>query len=97
MLIAAYDDLHSVIGELPPTPQEVVDFALAQRGETRASLHELLGGKSRVSEFFAGKRPLSITQVQALRRRFRLPADLLLPDVETGTDARPVSSAIVSR
>jgi antitoxin component HigA of HigAB toxin-antitoxin module len=27
---------------------------------TRADLHELMGGKARVSEFFAGKRALSV-------------------------------------
>jgi HTH-type transcriptional regulator / antitoxin HigA len=42
-----------------PTPQAVVDFMLEQRGMNRADLADVMGGKSRVSEFFANKRELS--------------------------------------
>lgn len=64
----------------PPAPQPaaVVDFMLEQKGLTRADLAEHLGGKSRVSEFFAGKRPLSTSQIKALRDLLGIPADLLL-------------------
>lgn len=51
----------------PVTPQEAVDFRLEQRGMTRADLAKPLGGKSRVSEFFSGKRKLSRRQIEALR------------------------------
>jgi HTH-type transcriptional regulator / antitoxin HigA len=51
---------------------------LHQNGIRRANLSSHLGGKSRVSQFFAGKRPLSIAQVKALRRLLDIPADLLL-------------------
>ena len=54
---------------------------LEQRGMARAELAPYLGGRSRVSEFFAGKRPLSITQIQQLRQLFHVPADLLLEKV----------------
>jgi antitoxin component HigA of HigAB toxin-antitoxin module len=37
-----------------------------------------MGGKARVSEFFAGKRRLSIEQVRALRDALGIPADLLV-------------------
>lgn len=64
----------------PPTPEPtaVVDFMLKQKGLTRADLVEHLGGKSRVSEFFAGKRALSTNQIKALRDLLGVPADLLL-------------------
>lgn len=60
------------------TPQSAVDFMMRQREMTRTDLEPLLGGKSRVSEFFAGKRPLSKAQIIALRDHLGIPADLLL-------------------
>jgi HTH-type transcriptional regulator / antitoxin HigA len=61
-----------------PSPQAVVDFMLEQRGMVRSDLYGVMGGKSRVSEFFAGKRDLSINQVRAIREVLGVPADLLL-------------------
>lgn len=60
------------------TPQDAVDFMLEQRGMRRGDLDELMGGKSRVSEFFAGKRELSKAQIEALHRHLGIPADVLL-------------------
>jgi HTH-type transcriptional regulator / antitoxin HigA len=65
-----------------PTPQAVVDFMLDQKGLSRADLAEVMGGKSRVSEFFAGKRELSVNQVRALREELGVPADLLIPELD---------------
>ncbi|MEJ0075580.1 MAG: hypothetical protein WDO17_09055 [Alphaproteobacteria bacterium] len=42
----------------------------------------ILGTPSRVSEVLAGKKGLSLSMVQRLRARFRVPADLLLPPVK---------------
>jgi HTH-type transcriptional regulator / antitoxin HigA len=78
VLVEAYDDEHYRMGNAA-TPQDVLDFLLGQRGLTRADLTPILGTRSRVSEFFAGKRRLSIGQVQKLRREFNVPADLLIP------------------
>jgi len=80
VLVEAYDEEHYRIADTA-TPQAVVDFLLEQRGMARAELAPYLGGRSRVSEFFAGKRPLSITQIQQLRQLFHVPADLLLEKV----------------
>jgi HTH-type transcriptional regulator/antitoxin HigA len=67
------------IAEPPvPAPPAVVEFMLKQKGLTRTDLVEPLGGKSRVSEFFAGKRALSTNQIKALRGLLGVPADLLL-------------------
>jgi antitoxin component HigA of HigAB toxin-antitoxin module len=60
------------------SPQEVVDFILEQKGMERSDLAEWLGGRSRVSEFFSGKRDLSRGQIEALRKHLGLSADLLL-------------------
>lgn len=92
LLVEAYDEAHYSMGERS-TPQSVVDFLLEQNGMTRADLAPLMGGRSRVSDFFSGTRPrLSVGQIQALRERFGVSADVLLPDPESSTRAaRPRS------
>lgn len=77
VLVQAYEDEHDPLDE-SGTPQSAVDFMLEQRGMTRADLARLMGGRARVSEFFAGKRRLSIPQVKALRDELGIPADLLI-------------------
>ena len=76
VLIEAYESEHDAVK--PATPQEVVEFLLEQRGLTRGALYPLMGGKSRVSEFFSGKRPLSMSQLRKLSSSLRVPADSLL-------------------
>lgn len=77
VLVAAHEDAN--VPELPrATPAEVVDFVLEQQQRSRASLAPLMGGRSRVSEFFAGVRPLSLGQVRTLRDELGIPADLLI-------------------
>ena len=77
VLIAAYEDEH-VPEPREVSPQEVVEFFLDQHQVSKGELAELMGGRSRVSDFFKGKRELSIAQVKALRDRFGIPADLLI-------------------
>jgi HTH-type transcriptional regulator / antitoxin HigA len=69
------------------SPQQAVSFMLEQKGMTRSDLNDLMGGSSRVSEFFSGKRDLSKSQVEALRRHLGIPADVLLG---LAGDASPV-------
>ena len=78
VLVEAYETDHNPIDERKGSPQSVVAFMLEQKGMTRADLHALMGGKARVSEFFAKKRRLSIEQVRALRDKLGIPADLLI-------------------
>ena len=77
VLVEAYED-----ARVPPfrnaTPQEVVDFMLEQKGMTRSDLVPHLGSRSRVSEFFARKRRLSLAQIEILRKELGIPADLLI-------------------
>lgn len=76
--IEAYEAKHYPDEMFATNPQDVVDFVLEQKGMQRSDLSEIMGGKSRVSEFFAGKRELSRTQIRALRDLLGIPADLLL-------------------
>ena len=77
VLVEAYEDEHDPMDETG-TPQSVVTFMLEQAGKTRADLAPIMGGRARVSEFFAGKRRLSIEQVKRLRDELGIPADLLI-------------------
>ena len=77
ILIQDYEEKN--VPELPDaTPQEVVQFMSEQRGTTQGDLAEILGGRSRLSEFLNGKRALSIGQVRSLRDELGIPADLLI-------------------
>ncbi|MEW5927995.1 MAG: helix-turn-helix domain-containing protein [Gemmatimonadota bacterium] len=78
LLMEAYEAKHDPIDLSDVTPQDVVDFMLDQKGMSRADLADVLGGRSRVSEFFSGKRELSKAQIEALRDTLGIPADLLL-------------------
>ena len=78
VLVEAYEDAHDPLDSHGGTPQSVVAFMLEQRGMTRADLAAHMGGKGRVSEFFSGKRRLSIEQIRMLRDELAIPADLLI-------------------
>lgn len=77
VLVEDYEERNDPFGE-HVTPQEAVAFMLEQKGLERKDLAGWLGGRSRVSEFFSGKRPLSRNQVDTLRKHLGISADLLL-------------------
>jgi HTH-type transcriptional regulator/antitoxin HigA len=83
VLVESYEDEHFHWEELERggSPQSAVTFMLEQRGMTRAELAPLMGGRSRVSEFFSNKAALSLTQIRALSKELRIPADLLITPV----------------
>ena len=78
LLIKAYDEEHYTLDQYV-TPQAVLDFMLEQRDWSRADLAGIMGGRSRVSDFFKGKRELSMGQVKKLRKTLHVPADVLIP------------------
>ena len=85
-LIAAYEE--TKWPRRPPSTAEMIRHLMDQHGLTRADLVPLLGTASRVSEILRGKKGLSMTMVQRLRARFRMPAELLLPPVRKAPGRR---------
>jgi HTH-type transcriptional regulator/antitoxin HigA len=76
-LIAAYEE--TKWPSRPPRTGEIIRYLMDQHGLSRADMAPILGTASRVSEVLRGKKGLSMTMVQRLRARFRVPADVLLP------------------
>ncbi|HEY6456103.1 MAG TPA: hypothetical protein VIY90_12580 [Steroidobacteraceae bacterium] len=66
-----------------PTVPELLTYLMDQHGLTRADLVPLLGTASRVSEVLNGKRELSMSMIRKVRERFRIPADLLIPQTRS--------------
>ena len=77
ILIGAYENEHEPEPDLP-SPQAVVRFMAEQKGLTQGELADLLGGRSRLSEFMTGGHELSKTQIKTLRDELGIPADLLI-------------------
>ena len=75
-LIAAYEE--TKWPRRSASTAELIRHLMDQHGLTRADMVPMLGTPSRVSEVLAGKKGLSMTMVQRLRARFRIPADLLI-------------------
>lgn len=90
-LIAAYEQAKWPRRTLSTT--EMIRYLMDQHGLTRADLVPILGTPSRVSEVLRGKKGLSMTMVQRLRARFRVPADVLLPLPNKATTRRPTKRA----
>src|ERR1700726_3192762 len=76
-LIAAYEERNWP--RQPPSTADLIRHLMDQHGLTRADMVPILGTPSRVSEVLRGKKGLSMTMVQRLRARFRVPADVLIP------------------
>jgi len=77
ILIAAYEE-KNLPSFMAASPQEVVRFMAEQKGLDSAELAGLLGGRSRLSEFYNGVRALSRNQIIRLKAALGIPADLLL-------------------
>ena len=78
VLVEAYEAEHDPIDTADVTPEQLVEFALEQKGLARSDLSDVMGGKSRVSEFFSGKRRLSLTQAKRLRELLGVPLEALV-------------------
>jgi len=75
-LVEAYEAKHHPID--PPDPVEAILFRMQQQGLTRRDLEPMVGGRARVSEVLARKRPLSLSMIRRLRAGLGLSADVLI-------------------
>lgn len=66
-----------------PDPIEAIRFRMEEQGLRQKDIAPLLGGKNRVSEVLAGKRPLTVAAIRALSEALHIPADLLVREPET--------------
>lgn len=78
-----------------PDPVDAILFRMEEQGLRRKDLAPILGGKNRVSEVLARKRPLTLSMVRALSDTLQIPADLLIREPEApygeGTDDGHIS------
>lgn len=66
-----------------PDPIDAIRFRMEEQGLRQADLAPLLGGRNRVSEVLAGKRPLTVAAIRALSDALHIPADLLVREPES--------------
>ena len=59
-----------------------IRFRMAQQGLTNKDLGPFLGSRSRVSEVLSGHRSLSLKMIRALVCGLRIPADVLLGEMQ---------------
>jgi HTH-type transcriptional regulator/antitoxin HigA len=75
-LVEAYEARHYPIAA--PDPIAAIVHRMDALGLTRKDLAPLLGGRGRVSEVLAPKRPLSLTMIRKLTKALHIPADVLI-------------------
>ena len=61
-----------------PDPIDAIRFCMDQQGLSQRDLVPYFGTKSMVSEALAGKHPLTLSDIRALRDGLGIPADVLL-------------------
>jgi len=83
ILVDDYEKSHFRIDS--PDPVEAVKFRMDQLGLTQKDLADLIGSKSRASEILSGKRAMSLRVIRLLNAKLRIPADVLIGDVEPVT------------
>ena len=84
VLIEAYDEEHHEIPDASGV--EMLKFLMEQHRLSQGDLPEI-GSQGVVSEILRGKRELNVRQIQALSRRFHLPAGAFFPEIERKREA----------
>jgi len=65
-----------------PDPVAAIRFRMTQQGLTNKDLVPFLGSRSRVSEVLSGRRSLSLKMIRALVSGLRIPADVLVGEIQ---------------
>jgi len=74
-----------------PTPQQMVQQMAEQKGISAGQLAEVMGGRSRLSDFYHERRSLSTAQIVKLRELLGIPADYLISRPQR---AKPLTRAV---
>lgn len=61
-----------------PDPIDAIRFRMEEQGLRQKDLAPLLGGRNRVSEILARKRPLTLAMVRVLNETLQIPTELLV-------------------
>jgi len=75
-LAETYEDAHAHIRDV--TGVELLRYLMEEGGLTRKDLAPLFGTPSIVSEILSGRRPLALSYIRRLSKRFKLPADAFM-------------------
>ncbi len=65
-----------------PNPIDAILFRMEEEGLRQKDLIPIIGSKSKVSEILSGKRPLTLKMVRALNSQLKIPAEVLITEVE---------------
>ena len=75
-LVEAWEQLHFPLDV--PDPVAAIRFRLEQQGLDQSALLGVIGGRSRVHEVMAGRRPLTLAMIRRLHEKFTIPAEVLI-------------------
>ncbi|HTQ76301.1 MAG TPA: ImmA/IrrE family metallo-endopeptidase [Burkholderiales bacterium] len=74
-----------------PSPIDAVRFRMEEQGLRQKDLADILGGKNRASEVLAGKRALTLQMIRALSESLKIPAELLIREVEPSASSEDIA------
>ncbi len=78
-LVEAYEEAHFPMDA--PDPIEAIKFRLEQQGKDKKALIGVIGNRSRVYEVLRRDRALSLSMIQRLNQRLKIPAEVLIRPV----------------
>lgn len=80
-LIEAYEAKRHAI--VPPDPIEAIRHRMEALGLSRKDLEPMIGGRNRISEVLARKRPLTLSMIRRLHEGLGIPLESLVQEYET--------------
>lgn len=89
-LVEAYEKQHYELP--PPEPIAALEYFMESRGWTRKDLEPYIGGRGRVSEILARKRPLTLPMIRRLEQATGIPASILIQPYPTEQDRYALSA-----
>jgi HTH-type transcriptional regulator/antitoxin HigA len=80
LVLHDYEEKHWPIERVAPV--EILKFSMEQNDRSQADLAALLGSRSRASEILTGKRELTLDQIRKINKAWKIPASLLVGELE---------------